>query len=190
MKNNKHELYNDPWERDWYETGSTKPPKDRAGLIALLLMLVIAFGGIATVLGIMNVRLFQLLEAQKSMDMTHLASDGIGTISTEDFGLQENSALSYLGMEGQTVSQFDRRFYQLPYGYLVTAVTENCCAQQAGIRSGDVIVAVESTAVRSCQELTGALEQLEAGQSVTLKIYRRQLDRELSVTIVIPEENP
>ena len=28
----------DPWNQDSYETGSTKPPKSRGGLIALLLI--------------------------------------------------------------------------------------------------------------------------------------------------------
>ena len=33
--------HNDPWDRDFYETGSTKPPKERSGLIAIILIVVI-----------------------------------------------------------------------------------------------------------------------------------------------------
>ena len=53
-----------------YQTGSTKPPKSRLGLILLLLGLVIFLGGIASALGIMNIRLFQQLNG----DENHSAS--------------------------------------------------------------------------------------------------------------------
>ena len=51
----------EPWERDSYETGRTKPPKSRRGIIALLLIAVIFLGGIASAVGIMNIKLFQRL---------------------------------------------------------------------------------------------------------------------------------
>ena len=47
----------DPWERDSYETGSTRPPKNRGGLIAVLLILVIFLSGIVSALSILNIRL-------------------------------------------------------------------------------------------------------------------------------------
>ena len=47
----------DPWDRDSYETGSTKPPKDRSGLVAILLVLVIFLVGLSSTLGILNTRL-------------------------------------------------------------------------------------------------------------------------------------
>ena len=49
--------FNDPWDRNIYETGSTNPPKQRGGLIAILLMLVIFLVGLSSVLGILNARL-------------------------------------------------------------------------------------------------------------------------------------
>ena len=49
--------YNDPWDRDIYETGSTNPPKHRGGMIAILLMTVIFLVGLSSVFGILNARL-------------------------------------------------------------------------------------------------------------------------------------
>ena len=49
------------WDDSVYGTGPTQPPKDRGGIIALLLVLVIMLCGIITVLGIMNIKLFQKL---------------------------------------------------------------------------------------------------------------------------------
>ena len=51
----------EPWERDSYETGSTKPPKNRGGLLCVLLVAVVLLGGITSALGIMNIRLFHQL---------------------------------------------------------------------------------------------------------------------------------
>ena len=58
MKDRKDQRNTEPWDQDFYETGSTRPPKSRGGLIALLLMAVIVLFGIVTVLGLLNIRLF------------------------------------------------------------------------------------------------------------------------------------
>jgi len=55
----------EPWEQDSWQTGSTNPPKSRGGLVAVLLVLVIFLSGIITVLGILNVKLFQQLNSQE-----------------------------------------------------------------------------------------------------------------------------
>lgn len=53
----------DPWENGVYETGSTKPPKNHRSLIAVLLVVVIFLGGLVSVLGVVNIRLFAQLNA-------------------------------------------------------------------------------------------------------------------------------
>lgn len=54
---------NSPMEPDYYSTGSTRPPKSHGGLIAFLLITVIFLGGIASALGILNIKLFSKLES-------------------------------------------------------------------------------------------------------------------------------
>lgn len=46
---------------DTYRTGSTRPPKNKSGCIAILLVLVILLGGIVSLLGIVNVHLLRKL---------------------------------------------------------------------------------------------------------------------------------
>ena len=55
-QNPNHSPY-EPWNQDTYRTGSTRPPKKRWGLIALLLTLVILLAGLSTILGLANIRL-------------------------------------------------------------------------------------------------------------------------------------
>ena len=52
----------DPWDQSIYETGRTQPPKSHGGLIALLLIFVIFLGGLVSVLGVLNVKLFNQLQ--------------------------------------------------------------------------------------------------------------------------------
>ena len=47
-----------------YRTGRTEPQKKHNGLIAFLLILVIFLSGLVSVLGILNIHLFRLLETQ------------------------------------------------------------------------------------------------------------------------------
>ena len=53
--------YYPDWDDSAYYTGPTNPPKNRGALVALMLILIIFLCGIVTVLGILNIRLFQQL---------------------------------------------------------------------------------------------------------------------------------
>ena len=57
--------YDYDWDDQYYGTGPTQPPKNRGGLIAFLLCLLIFLTGIITVLGILNIRLFKELKIQQ-----------------------------------------------------------------------------------------------------------------------------
>ena len=57
--------YQDPWDAGVYGTGRTQPPKERGGIFALLMILVIFLCGIVTLLSILNVKLFQQLNLQQ-----------------------------------------------------------------------------------------------------------------------------
>ena len=96
-----HLDHRDPWDQGTYQTGSTNPPKSHSGLVALLLIAVIFLAGIASILGIMNIRLFSALNAQNegTVPMALYAGDDddeirstIGgpapTIPTEDVSIQ------------------------------------------------------------------------------------------------------
>lgn len=68
------------WDNGIYGTGRIDPPpKHRGGLLALLLILVIFLCGVITVLGILNIRLFQRLNAPEEGDLLISFSNGEAT---------------------------------------------------------------------------------------------------------------
>lgn len=67
QKNSKNE-YVDVWDAGTYQTGNTTPPKKSNPLVAVLLMLVIFLGGIASALGVINLRLLAQLQQQQPVE--------------------------------------------------------------------------------------------------------------------------
>jgi serine protease Do len=65
MKDYYDNEYEQDWDDQYYGTGNTKPPKERGGLVALMLILIIFLFGIIAVLGILNIRLFRELKLKR-----------------------------------------------------------------------------------------------------------------------------
>ena len=130
---------NDPWDRDSYETGSTKPPKSKGGLVAALLIAVIFLGGITSVLGIMNIHLFRQLN-DNSSDMsfftpadtqkaTESATEPTGTVpASSDVTIDLNKTPE--GVEN--VPQEGGLSYQEIYAKAIESVVSISCNSGSG----------------------------------------------------------
>jgi len=96
---------------------------------------------------------------------------------------------SYVGISGQTVPVDRRvvRFYDLPKetGALVQHVEENSPAKRAGLRTGDVIVALEGQPVAGVDDLHRLLTEVRVGVSSTLTVLRWTEKLDLKI---VPEE--
>jgi S1-C subfamily serine protease len=96
---------------------------------------------------------------------------------------------SYIGVSAQTVPVHRRvvRFYDLPKesGALVLSVEENSPAKRAGLRDGDIIVALESKPVAGVDDLHRLLADIRAGASCALTVLRHTEKLELKI---VPEE--
>lgn len=57
-------------------------------------------------------------------------------------------------------------------GVLVSSVTENGPAAKAGVRAGDVIIALNGTPVTDYRDLRGAMKGKHAGDSIRLEVVR------------------
>jgi S1-C subfamily serine protease len=96
---------------------------------------------------------------------------------------------SYIGVSAQTVPVHRRvvRFYDLAKesGALVLSVEENSPAKRAGLRDGDVIVALEAHPVAGVDDLHRVLADIRAGASCSLTVLRATEKLELRI---VPEE--
>ena len=71
------------WDDQYYGTGPTQPPKNRGGLIALMLILIIFLCGIVTVLGVLNIRLFQQLKVKQEEEELSISFTTESTLPEE-----------------------------------------------------------------------------------------------------------
>ncbi|MGD0271621.1 MAG: trypsin-like peptidase domain-containing protein [Candidatus Sulfotelmatobacter sp.] len=96
---------------------------------------------------------------------------------------------SFIGVSAQTVPVHRRvvRFYDLPKesGALVLSVEENSPAKRAGLRDGDIIVALEGKPVAGVDDLHRLLADIRAGASCSLTVLRHTDKLELKI---VPEE--
>jgi S1-C subfamily serine protease len=96
---------------------------------------------------------------------------------------------SYIGVSAQTVPVHRRvvRFYDLAKesGALVLSVEENSPAKRAGLREGDIVVALEGKPIAGVDDLHRVLTDVRVGVSCSLTVLRYTEKLELKV---VPEE--
>lgn len=73
--------------------------------------------------------------------------------------------------------------YGIPSGAYVESVLEGSCADKSGLKAGDVITAVNDTAVTSSKQLSSAVKNYKAGDIVTFTVYRDGQNQTISVTL-------
>lgn len=77
-----------------------------------------------------------------------------------------------LGISCQDVNETVSQMYNLPVGVYITEVTEGSAADEAGLRSGDVITAVDEKEVKTAEELNIEKNKHEAGDSIEITYVR------------------
>ena len=149
----------DPWERDSFRTGSTRPPKRRGGLIAGLLIAVILLCSITGALGFMNVRLFSQLQEQKESDLAfHTGTNSsIPLPSVTDPDPDPSSAPSATSPRGdgtlelaptpegtENIPQYEGLSLQQIYEKAIDSVVSITCTLENGSASGTGVVLTEN----------------------------------------------
>lgn len=162
-----------------YRTGSTNPPKSHRGLVAVLLILVIVLTSIVTLLGMMNIRLFRLLEEQNNQSV-RFSEDKSETLEETD-----GVSVPQLGLTGQEIEGLYRSYQEWPQGLYICQVTPDGPAEQADIRPGDILVAMDGVPISCHEDFQEKATQLEPGNCLELTIFREE--EELTVTLTVEE---
>ena len=88
-----------------------------------------------------------------------------------------------IGISGEDVTEAYSAYTGIPMGVRVRAVSEGSAAEQAGIRPGDVIIAIQDEAITTMDELNKVKNQYKAGDTITLKICRNNEDMDVTLTL-------
>lgn len=89
------------------------------------------------------------------------------------------------GVTVQRLSTFDQLYYGLPQGLYITSVAVGSCAAEAGIHVGDVLLSFDGQPTVDSETLQQLLYSHNAGDSVTIIIYRG--GRRYEATIILDE---
>ena len=90
----------------------------------------------------------------------------------------------WLGLDLQELTPELKRHFALPAeggGVLVSDVYQNSPADRAGVKRGDVVLAVEGTSVTTLSDYQDALAEFTTGDRITLKLFRRS--KEISLPL-------
>ncbi len=99
---------------------------------------------------------------------------------------------SYLGVSSQTfTAQMAEAFgLNMAGGTLVNAVTRGSPADQAGLRRGDIILAIDGNATTSAQALTDYVAERSPGTRATLEVSRDGAMGRVLVSLAAPPAEP
>ena len=156
--NMNRDSWQDPWETEFYETGSTRPPKNHRGIFALMLIGGIIVGSILTAFGGINFQLIRQWGESKdntlpvslhtgnadqttvpSVDPTDVTQDTVVTPSAVDTTVPLNS--SPVGMD--TVAQEGGLSLQAIYEKCIPSTVSILCTLSRGSATGSGVVLSE-----------------------------------------------
>jgi predicted metalloprotease with PDZ domain len=173
---------NQNMEQDSYKTGSTKPPKNRGGLVAGLLVAVILLAGVCSILGLMNVQLFRMLQAEKKHPVSFAPSE-TKVVTTEP--TRDATGKPELGLTVDSIGELDQRYFHLPAGALITQVEAQGCGAKAGLAVGDIILSLNGVEVETAEALELVLQTCQAGDRVEVGFYRYRTEQKLKTTVIL-----
>lgn len=87
----------------------------------------------------------------------------------------------YMGVQISDVSK-EAQWYGISAGAVVAYVAEGGAAQEAGLQEGDIITAIDGTAIDSSSALTAAITAYKAGESAQLTVIRQSETITLNIT--------
>ena len=145
-KNNNH-----PWDDSVYGTGRTEPPKSHGGTVALLLILIIFLCGIITVLGVLNVRLFQKLNTRRESEQSISFATG-AVLPAETTALPTESIDATLGEDTPTID-----LQKCPQGVENVPTEGALSLQKIYSRNIDSVVSITSTGQGTTATGTGVI---------------------------------
>ncbi len=89
-----------------------------------------------------------------------------------------------IGISGYDISETRAAYYDVPQGVLVSGVDSNSDAAAQGIKSGDIITGVNGTDITCMNDINTIKQEMSAGDSMTLTIYRSGKTMDITITLI------
>ena len=164
----KKEAFSDPWEQNVYQTGRTRPPKSRRGLLAFLMVAVIFLGGIVSAMGLLNIRLFRELNTgdgnPASVRFTEDEETGFAADASQPetqkptTGKELQLQLNQTPLSVENVPQVGGLSLQQIYSKAIPSVVSVSCKTVTGTSTGTgVILSADGYVVTNSHVVNGAL---------------------------------
>ena len=90
---------------------------------------------------------------------------------------------AYLGVTVTNIDSEAASYYNLPTGARVNTTVEGVSADRAGVKQGDIIIALGEYSVTNVTGLTRALRHFKAGDETTITVLRSGQSMELPITL-------
>lgn len=177
MKHN----HSNTWDHGTYQTGSTKPPKSRGALVAVLLILVILLAGVVSILGLMNIRLFSALQAKNSTIPMVRSVDPHASFRAIDNA--SGADQSGIAIFAEPVAPLYQQYYHLPAGLFINAVCEDSDAARQGVAPGDILISLNGNAITNMDEFRTFVSGCRVGDAVQAVLYRNNSNYTVTLTI-------
>ena len=146
--------YEYDWDDQYYGTGNTRPPKERSGAMALMLMLVIFLFGIIAVLGILNIRLFRELKVRKQETELSIAFATEATVPPETIELHLPQAAA---LEEPDLSLSSMQLQQTPQSRENIPVEGGLSLQEIYVQNIPSVVSISCTGYQTGSTGTGVI---------------------------------
>ncbi|MDE6833735.1 MAG: trypsin-like peptidase domain-containing protein [Ruminococcus sp.] len=88
-----------------------------------------------------------------------------------------------LGISCQDVTENVSRMYNMPVGVYITDVSEDSASEKAGLRSGDIITAVDGVKVSTAEELNAQKNTHSAGDTIEVTYIRNGREETTEITL-------
>jgi S1-C subfamily serine protease len=90
---------------------------------------------------------------------------------------------AWMGVHGVDLPGKDAMAYEVPGGGLLTEVTPDGPAEQAGLREGDVVLSMGDRTIRSISDLAVAIREAEPDQAIAVTYLRDGVRSTMTVTM-------
>lgn len=91
----------------------------------------------------------------------------------------------YLGVTVSNMSQEDADRYGLPMGVLIHEVVAGSCAEKGGMKAQDILLELGGYTIGNLNDLTRALREFDAGETVTAVVHRSSQGGEVVLTLTL-----